>query len=51
MLEQEKSGYRLLNDKFVNIISDEELQEINKIIDSPYQAVKFTLISSRSLFR
>ena len=28
MLEQEKSGYRLLNDKFVNIISDEELQEI-----------------------
>lgn len=26
MLEQEKSGYRLLNDKFVNIISDEELQ-------------------------
>ena len=40
VLEQEKSGYRLLNDKFVNIISDEELQEISKIIDSPYQSVK-----------
>ena len=39
MLEQEKSGYRLLDDKFVNIISDEELQEISKTIDSPYQSV------------
>ncbi len=50
MLEQEKSGYRLLNDKFVNIISDEELQEINKIIDSPYQAVKIHINKALALY-
>lgn len=50
MLEQEKSGYRLLNDKFVNIISDEELQEINKIIDSPYQAVKIHINKALTLY-
>ena len=50
MLEQEKSGYRLLNDKFVNIISDEELQEINKIIDSPYQAVKIHINKALVLY-
>lgn len=50
MLEQEKSGYRLLNDKFVNIISDEELQEINKIIDSPYQTVKIHINKALALY-
>ena len=50
MLEQEKSGYRLLNDKFVNIISDEELQEINKIIDSSYQAVKIHINKALALY-
>ena len=50
VLEQEKSGYRLLNDKFVNIISSEELQEIRKIIDSPYQSVKIHINKALTLY-
>lgn len=40
ILEQEKSGYRLLNDKFVNIINSEEIDEVSKAMDSPYQSVR-----------
>ena len=30
IMEQEKSGYRFLNDKFINITSEEELAEISQ---------------------
>lgn len=39
LLEQEKSGYRLLNDKFVNIINHEEIDGISTALDSPYESV------------
>lgn len=39
IMEQEKSGYRFLNDKFINITSEEELEEISKATDSPYESV------------
>lgn len=39
IMEQEKSGYRLVNDKFINITSEEELEEISKATDSPYESV------------
>lgn len=39
IMEQEKSGYRFLNDKFINITSEEELEEISNVTDSPYESV------------
>lgn len=39
IMEQEKSGYRFLNDKFINITNEEELEEISKVTDSPYESV------------
>lgn len=39
IMEQEKSGYRFLNDKFINITSEEELAEISQATDSPYESV------------
>lgn len=39
IMEQEKSGYRFLNDKFINITSEEELTEISQATDSPYESV------------
>lgn len=40
IMEQEKAGYRFLNDKFVNITSDEELEAISTTIYSPYESVR-----------
>lgn len=40
IMEQEKSGYRILNDKFVNITNKEELKEISIATDSPYESVR-----------
>lgn len=39
IMEQEKSGYRFLNDKFIKITSEEELAEISQATDSPYESV------------
>lgn len=50
ILEQEKSGYRLLNDKFVNIIDNEELAEISSAMDSPYDSVRMHINKALSLY-
>lgn len=50
ILEQEKSGYRLLNDKFVNIINSEELEEISIASRSPYQPVRTHINKALSLY-
>lgn len=39
ILEQEKSGYRLVNDKFVSITNNEELEAISNAMDSQYEPV------------
>lgn len=39
ILEEEKSGYRFINDKFVNIVSGIELKEISEASNSPYHSV------------
>lgn len=39
ILEQEKAGYRFLNDKFVNITNKEELEEVSSATHSPYESV------------
>lgn len=37
IMEQEKFRYRFLNDKFVNITNEEELEEISKATESPLE--------------
>lgn len=39
ILEEEKSGYRFINDKFVNIVSETELKAITEASKSPYHSV------------
>lgn len=39
ILEQEKAGYRILDGRFVNITSEEELVEISSASNSPYESV------------
>ncbi len=39
ILEEEKSGYRIINDKFVNIVSKTELEAIEQASNSPYASV------------
>ena len=36
ILEQELSGFRLIEDKFVPITNKSEIEEISKVLDSPY---------------
>ncbi len=50
ILEQEKSGYRLLNDKFVNIINNEELEEISCAMASQYEPVNTHINKALSLY-
>ena len=50
ILEQEKSGYRLLNDKFVNIVNSEELEEVSTAMCSPYQPVRTHIDKALSLY-
>ena len=50
ILEQEKSGYRLLKDKFVNIVDDEEWEAISCAMDSQYDAVKTHIGKALSLY-
>lgn len=50
ILEQEKSGYRLLRDKFVNIINNEELEEISCTMDSQYEPVRTHINKALSLY-
>ena len=39
ILEEEKSGYRFFEDKFVNIVSEIEIETISEASKSPYQSV------------
>jgi hypothetical protein len=39
ILEQEKAGYRFLDDKFVNIVNEEELEEVSNATQSSYESV------------
>lgn len=39
ILEEEKSGYRLINEKFVNITNKAELDSLHQASNSPYHSV------------
>lgn len=39
ILEEEKSGYRFINDKFVNIVNEAELKAISAASKTPYYSV------------
>lgn len=43
ILEQEKSGYRFINNRFVNITSSQELKEISTATHSDYDSVNIHL--------
>lgn len=43
ILEQEKSGYRFINNRFVNITSSQELEEISTATHSDYDSVNIHL--------
>lgn len=50
ILEQEKAGYRFLNDKFVNITNEEELEEVSSATHSPYESVSTHFKKALSLY-
>lgn len=50
ILEEEKSGYRLIKDKFVNIVNAEELAAINQASSSPYASVNTHIQKALSLY-
>lgn len=50
ILEEEKSGYRLLNYEFVNIIDQTELKEIEEATNTEYDAVNMHLKKAISLY-
>lgn len=50
ILEQEKAGYRFLADKFVNITSDIEIEEIEIATKSPYIPVNTHLKKALALY-
>lgn len=50
ILEEEKSGYRFINDKFVNIVNEEELAAIDQASSSPYASVNTHIKKALSLY-
>ena len=50
ILEEEKSGYRLIGDKFINTINETEIQSIEQAISSPYDAVNRHMKKALSLY-
>lgn len=50
ILEREKAGYRFLNDKFVNITSNEELEAVSSVIYSPYESVSMHFKKALALY-
>lgn len=50
ILEEEKSGYRFINDKFVNIVNDTELQAIDDAINTPYYSVNQHIQKALALY-
>lgn len=50
ILEEEKSGYRFINDKFTNIVNVEELVSIDQASNSPYASVNIHIKKALSLY-
>lgn len=50
ILEEEKSGYRMLNDKFVKIIDENELNTISKATQSPFHSVSTHIQKALTLY-
>lgn len=50
ILEEEKSGYRLLQGKFINITNETEIEEISKATTSPYNPVNTHIQKALSLY-
>ena len=50
ILEEEKSGYRIIDGKFVNIVSEIELEAIKQASSSPYAAVNMHIKKALSLY-
>ena len=50
ILEEEKSGYRFINDKFVNIVNEEELTAIDQASSTPYASVNTHIKKALALY-
>lgn len=50
ILEEEKSGYRLVNNEFVAITSEEEIESITQAISTPFDAVRIHMQKALSLY-
>ena len=50
ILEEEKSGYRVVNDKFVNISNSTELHSFKKSSNSPFQSVNVHMRKAMQLY-
>lgn len=50
ILEEEKSGYRLINEKFVNITNKAELDSLHQASNSPYHSVNIHIRKAISLY-
>lgn len=50
ILEEEKAGYRLMNDKFINIIGKEEIKEIKQASGTSYDSVNIHIKKALSLY-
>ena len=50
ILEEEKSGYRLINEKFVNITNKAELDSLHQASNSPYHSVNIHMRKAMQLY-
>lgn len=50
ILEQEKSGYRLVNDKLVSITNDQEIASVSHTIECEYESVSVHMDKALSLY-
>ena len=50
ILEEEKSGYRVVNDKFVNISNNTELHSFKESSNSPFQSVNVHMRKAMQLY-
>ncbi len=50
ILEEEKSGFRMLDEKFVNIVNETEIEAISNASQTPYQSVNTHIKKALSLY-
>lgn len=50
VLEEEKAGYRFVNNKFINIIDKIEIEAIEQASDTPYNSVNIHIKKALSLY-